>query len=118
MDEILSGLPLPAGIIGMVTIIVVTLIKVRSTDKDRFAAEQTKHIERLKTEREEADARADRYLGLLDEEVRKRQEAEAKAAALEIVNQRFSNQIEELTEQVAQLRVEVEQLKQQKGGRS
>jgi membrane-bound ClpP family serine protease len=111
MDELLNGLPLPAGIIGMITIIVVTLIKVRSTDKDRFAKEQTEHIARLVKEREEADARADRYLKSRDEEVTKRQEAEAKAAAVEIINNRFAGQIQDLTEQVAFLRAEVAQLK-------
>lgn len=80
MNEIMGLLPslaVPGSAIGALTIGIIALLRLRSTDREALSADQRQFIDKLEQARDAADARAERYFTQLDEERTKRIEAEA-----------------------------------------
>ncbi len=118
MGEIDWGsLGLGGGVFSMIAVIVVTLIKARSTDRTNILAQQAQHMDRLAAERNEAVkdkddayAEADTWRLKYQEEVRKRIEAEAQAAAANATTGALKRQVDDLTNEVTALRRDVARL--------
>lgn len=112
-----GSLGLGGGIFGAIALVVVTLIKARSTDRQNILTQQSAHMDRLGkerndavTERDEAYKDAEDWRLKYEQEIRKRIEAETKAATADAMNLQMQTQIAELTDQVTQLRTEVARL--------
>lgn len=66
--EILSSLAVPGSAICAAVIGVVSLMRLRSTDREALSNSQRSYIEKLEDARDEADTRADRFRDELDVE--------------------------------------------------
>ena len=112
-----GSLGLGGGVFSMIAVIVVTLIKARSTDRTNILAQQAQHMDRLAAERneavkekDEAYDEADKWRLRFQEEARKRIEAEAQAAAANATTGALKRQVDDLTAEVTALRGDVARL--------
>lgn len=103
-------LALPGGMVGAAAVVIVTLIKFRSTDRQELSASQQRHMDRLTTERNEENNRADRAVAALDKERIRALNAELRANRAEAQVETLTSRLADLTEQVAELKAQVEEL--------
>lgn len=107
----LGQLLVPGGLFGAIAIIVVTLIKARTSDRAQLSSETRDHMDRLTKERNEAVAEADSLRDELQAEVRERIAAESKYLQSQYLVERLTSQVGDLKNEVAKLREEVAALR-------
>lgn len=110
MDEILKALPVPAGILGMITLVVLALIKDRRQDKDSVPIQQQEIITGLKAQVAESETKNNALQKEVDEEIRKRRTAEGEAHAYKLVNDELVGKVDNLTQKVESLERRINEL--------
>lgn len=106
----LAHIGVPTGIASAIAIIVVTLIKARSSDRQQLSSDQQRYIARVTKERNEAIRDREKLQHELDLERVARRKAEDEQATANRNVAALQDQIAELTQEVSELRTEVSRL--------
>lgn len=107
MNEIMQLLPslaVPGSAVGALVIGIVSLLRVRSTDRDALSTSQRTYIEMVEKARNDAEARAQRYIDQVDLERQKRIDTEHELVASEATKGELQRQVERLQELLQQSR--------------
>lgn len=102
LGALLPSLAVPGSALGALAIGIVSLLRVRSTDRDALSTSQRTYIDMVEKAREAADVRAEKFIQQADQERTKRIEAETLLAASEAARgelQRQVNRLQELLQQ-------------------
>jgi len=109
----LAHIGIPTGIASAIAVVVVTLIKARSTDRRQLSRDQERYISRVTRERNQAVAEQERLQEQLDAEREARRIAEDASAEARRSVAALQEQIEHLTGEITELRAEVSRLNEQ-----
>lgn len=100
--QILPSLAVPGSAIGALVIGIVSLLRVRSTDRDALSTSQRTYIEMVEKARDAADARATKFIEQADGERMRRIEIEQSLVASETAKRELQTQVARLQELLQQ----------------
>lgn len=101
----------PAALIGAAVTIIVTLLRLRTTERASLANLQQAHMDRLTSERVHAEDRAEILSDALDEERQRVTDAVDRASKAEASARLCQEKVAELTAQISLLRTEIVELR-------
>lgn len=111
--DALPGLVIPAGLFTFLGLIGVALIKQYYNWKNSVPKQQSDHIKRLTDERNEAVKDRDTLYDQLERTRDLKNIVTGRAQAAELLAQRYSTQIADLTEKITELNLQITQLRQE-----